>query len=87
MDFYQFQSPFNFNQQFLNLPNVTATNTLRAYMYDAVWTMAHALDKTEKILLPQNKSLSQFNYNRSDIRNIIVNQIANTSIFGITVSI
>ncbi|EDV25068.1 uncharacterized protein TRIADDRAFT_56611 [Trichoplax adhaerens] len=78
------RSPLNFNQQFQHLNNVTTTNTLRAYMYDAVWTMAHALDKTEQQLLPQNRSLSQFNYESSDIRSTIVKNIADMSILGIT---
>ena len=59
-----------------------------AYMYDAIWTAALALNKTESRLNKKNLSLKNFTYmDEYNISAVIYKEILKVEFFGLTVSL
>ena len=58
-----------------------------AHMFDALWTAAIALNRTETRLNKQNLTLMDFSYDDEyDISNMIYEEALNVNFFGLTVS-
>ena len=58
-----------------------------AYIFDAIWTAALALNRTKLILDEKNLSFADFTYDDDrGISNIIYEAALNVSFFGLTVS-
>ena len=59
-------------------------------MYDSVWAAAFALDDVDRKLkagaLPGRSSLRDFNYNATDINDLIFKSAKNRAFAGVTVS-
>ena len=59
-----------------------------AYMFDAIWTAALALNRTKSMLDKMNLSFSDFTYDdEHGISNMIYKAALNVSFFGLTVSV
>lgn len=59
-----------------------------AYMFDAIWTAALALNRTKSRLEKLNLSLADFDYDdEHGISNMIYEEAVNVKFFGLTVSI
>ena len=59
-----------------------------AYMFDAIWTAALALNKTESQLRKKNLSLKDFTYNDEyDISSTIYEEALKLIFFGLSVSV
>ena len=59
-----------------------------AYIFDAIWTAALALNRTKSILDKQNLSFTDFTYDDEHrISDIIYQAALNVSFFGLTVSV
>ena len=61
-------------------------NSYAPYGYDALWTIALALNHSIAILARTNKTLSDFNYQSNDMAAIFTRMVANTSFRGMSVS-
>lgn len=58
-----------------------------AYMFDAMWTAALALNKTESRLNKKNLTLKNFTYeDEYNISGVIYEEILKVEFFGLTVS-
>ena len=58
-----------------------------AYMFDAMWTAALALNRTETRLKEKNLTLTNFTYDdKYNISGIIYEEALKTKFFGLTVS-
>ena len=58
-----------------------------AYMFDALWTAAIALNRTETRLIERNLNLMNFTYDDIyNISNIIYEEALQVNFFGLTVS-
>ena len=55
-------------------------------MYDAVWTIALALNSSISILETKNDRLENFNYSSVEMADVFTEAIANVSFEGISVS-
>ncbi|RDD36469.1 Gamma-aminobutyric acid type B receptor subunit 2, partial [Trichoplax sp. H2] len=53
-------------------------------IYDAVWSLALGLNRTEHQLLSQNSSLNEFNYHNQKIRSVLVEELNKLSFYGVT---
>ncbi|CAB3995815.1 gamma-aminobutyric acid type B receptor subunit 1-like [Paramuricea clavata] len=79
-----------FNEKYTELirkknSTIFKVNKYAPYGYDAVVMLARALNSTEESLRRMNKSLSDFTYARSDIAEVIKDNISNTdNIKGLT---
>ena len=59
-----------------------------AYMFDAIWTAALALNASKPRLERMNKTFADFTYeNGYEISSVIYKEALNVSFFGLTVSI
>ena len=59
-----------------------------AYMFDAIWTAALALNKTESKLKKKNLTLKNFTYeDEYNISGVIYEEALKLEFFGLTVSI
>ena len=57
-----------------------------AYMFDAIWTAALALNRTATRLKEKNLTLKDFDYDdKHNISDMIYEEALNTSFFGLTV--
>ena len=72
-----------------NRLNTTVNDVVRndsAYMFDAVWTAALALNRTITRLEKKNLSLMDFDYDdKYNISDMIYEEALNASFFGLTV--
>ncbi|KAK3754479.1 hypothetical protein QZH41_018996, partial [Actinostola sp. cb2023] len=59
-------------------------NSYAPYGYDALWTIALALNHSIAILARTNKTLSDFNYQSNDMAAIFTRMVANTSFRGMS---
>ena len=58
-----------------------------AYIFDAFWTAALALNRTQTRLIERNLTLLNFTYDdKHDISDIIYEEALNVTFFGLTVS-
>ena len=86
------QTKSRFNEKYRELirkknSTIFKDNKFAPYGYDAVVMLARALNATEESLRRMNQSLSEFTYARSDIAEVIKDNISNTdNIKGLTVS-
>lgn len=65
------------------------THLYSGFAYDAVWTIAYALNKTEQELVQQgsNLTLNSFDYFEiNNLSNIIARHLAETDFAGVSVS-
>ncbi|RDD35936.1 Gamma-aminobutyric acid type B receptor subunit 1, partial [Trichoplax sp. H2] len=53
-------------------------------IYDAVWSLALGLNRTEHQLLSKNSSLNEFNYHNQKIRSVLVEELNKLSFYGVT---
>ena len=76
------------NRRFAKISNNTESFVNdSAYMFDALWTAALALNRTETRLNKQNLTLMNFTYDDEyNISNIIYEEALNVNFFGLTVS-
>ena len=80
-------------KRFKVLENKISNDTLphtedSAYMFDAIWTAALALNATKSQLEIINKTLADFTYeNRYKISSVIYEEALKVNFFGLTVSI
>ena len=59
-----------------------------AYIFDAIWAAALALNKTKSILDKKNLTFMNFSYeNGEEIAEYIYNETLNVNFFGLTVSV
>ena len=69
--------------------NTSPAEDESAFMFDAVWTAALALNRTETRLRNSNLTLSLTNFTYDDVHNIsgmIYEEALNVNFFGLTVS-
>ncbi|RDD43844.1 Gamma-aminobutyric acid type B receptor subunit 2 [Trichoplax sp. H2] len=72
-------------QHFHSIPRITRIHDhLKAYTYDAMWTLALALNATDTQLRENNRSLLEFTYRSSHIMRIINKKIKESSFQGLT---
>ncbi|KAL3312159.1 Gamma-aminobutyric acid type B receptor subunit 1 [Cichlidogyrus casuarinus] len=55
--------------------------------YDAVWALAHALDKAEKDLQMRKKSLLDFDYGNSEVKDVLYRELDKTDFKGFSGSV
>ena len=72
-----------------NRLNTSVNDVVRndsAYMFDAIWTAALALNRTAIRLKEENLTLKDFDYNdKHNISGMIYEEALNTKFFGLTV--
>ena len=56
-------------------------------MYDAVWMVARALNKSIGVLAGRNLTLADFTYENDEIRQVFIEQLSRLEFRGVSVSI
>ncbi|EDV25869.1 uncharacterized protein TRIADDRAFT_55387 [Trichoplax adhaerens] len=75
---------FNRNENVTKTISGKIHDHLKAYTYDAMWTLALALNATDTQLRENNRSLLEFTYRSSHIMRIINKKIKESSFQGLT---
>ena len=66
--------------------NVGELGLYSSFAYDAVLSIALALNRSAKILAYRNKTLDEFNYTNSELAQVLKESLSNVTFQGFTVS-
>lgn len=82
------QKPDAFKREYLSREKLLPDLVFGAFAYDAVWVLGVVLNKTdEQLRIRNNETLSDFNYSRKDIADLIKEQLDKINITGVSVII
>lgn len=56
-------------------------------MYDAVWMVAFALNKSIAVLAKKNQTLADFTYENTEMRQVFVDQLSSLDFRGVSVRV
>ena len=74
------------NLKSLNYPDNEAISQA-IYVYDAVWMVAFAFNKSIAVLAEKNQTLADFTYDNSEMRQIFIDQLSKLNFRGVSVSL